>query len=90
MTVRDCLIRDNNSADFGGGAMLLEAVQDTTVTGFEFVANLANLANGAGGAVFSFLDTGGGDSIEYLNLFNQGCPYQNLPKRCEIHNEAAK
>lgn len=52
------------NAGSDGGAMFIEAVQDTTVSESDFVANLAN---GAGGVILSFLDTGGGDSIEYIN-----------------------
>lgn len=52
------------SAGSDAGALFIEAVGNTTVTGCDFVGNLAN---GAGGAVLSFLDTGGGDSMEYID-----------------------
>ncbi len=46
------------------GAIFIEGVRDTTFNGCDFEANLAN---GEGGAVLSFLNTPRGDLIEYID-----------------------
>ncbi|MEO0631667.1 MAG: right-handed parallel beta-helix repeat-containing protein, partial [Planctomycetota bacterium] len=46
------------------GAVFMETIDDGSVTDSVFVGNLAN---GDGGAILSILDTGGGNSVEYVN-----------------------
>ncbi|MEL7484204.1 MAG: right-handed parallel beta-helix repeat-containing protein [Planctomycetota bacterium] len=51
------------------GAIFMDTIEDGSIADSEFVGNLAN---GEGGAILSLLDTGGGNSVEYVNTRFEG------------------
>ncbi|MEM7756095.1 MAG: choice-of-anchor Q domain-containing protein [Planctomycetota bacterium] len=78
------------------GAIFMDTIDNGSIDDSEF---LGNLANGEGGAILSLLDTGGGNSVEYVNtrfedneasastvaLFGGTCDFVN----CEFVNNTS-